>query len=90
AGLPLPQIAYGITVVVELLGGVCLLIGFKTRVAALVLALFSVAAALKFHTNFDDQNQLIHFMKNLAIAGGLLQVFAFGAGTLSMDARRGA
>ena len=89
AGLPLPQIAYLITILVELIGGLFLLIGFETRVAALVLALFSIAAALNFHTNFADQNQLIHFMKNLAIAGGLLQVFAFGAGEFSVDARRG-
>jgi putative oxidoreductase len=89
AGLPLPQVAYLITILVELVAGLFLLIGFETRVAALVLALFSIAAALNFHTNFADQNQLIHFMKNLAIAGGLLQVFAFGAGEFSVDARRG-
>lgn len=89
AGLPLPQVAYWITVLVELLGGLLLLVGFKARLAALVLALFTIAAAIEFHRNFADQNQMIHFMKNLAIAGGLLQVFAFGAGGLSVDARRG-
>jgi len=88
AAIPMPVVAYWITVVIELLGGVMLLVGFKARVAALVLALFSVAAALRFHTNFADQNQMIHFMKNVAIAGGLLQVYAFGPGGLSVDSRR--
>jgi putative oxidoreductase len=47
-----------------------------------------VATALAFHNQFGDQNQFIHFLKNLAIAGGLLQVAAFGAGALSLDAYR--
>ena len=59
------------------------------RIVALVLALFSVVTALAFHTAFADQNQLIHFLKNLAMAGGLLQVVSFGAGGLSFDARLG-
>jgi putative oxidoreductase len=53
------------------------------------LAVFSVAAALGFHHDFADQNQMIHFLKDFAIAGGLLQIFAFGAGAFSLDARRG-
>jgi len=51
-------------------------------------AAFSLAAALAFHNNFSDQNQMIYFLKNIAIVGGLLQIFAFGAGSLSLDARR--
>jgi putative oxidoreductase len=50
---------------------------------------FSIAAALAFHNHFADQNQFIHFFKNVAMAGGLLQVVAFGAGRFSLDARRG-
>jgi putative oxidoreductase len=50
--------------------------------------LFSLAAALSFHDNFADQNQMIHFLKNIMIAGGLLQIAAFGAGALSVDNRR--
>lgn len=88
AGLPLPPAAYAVTLVVELAGGLLLLIGFKARLAALVLALFSIAAAAQFHSAFGDPDQWIHFMKNLAIAGGLLQVFAFGAGAISVDAQR--
>jgi putative oxidoreductase len=88
AGLPAPTLAYAVALVVELVGGLLLVVGFQTRLAALVLALFTVAAAFGFHSNFADQNQTIHFLKNIAIAGGLLQVVAFGAGALSFDARR--
>lgn len=52
-------------------------------------ALFSVATALVVHTAFADQNQMIHFLMNLAMAGGLLQVVAFGAGAFSVNARQG-
>jgi len=90
AGLPFPQLVYVGAVVLEIGGGLLLAVGYKTRLAALVLAVFSVAAALIFHGAIDDQNQLIHLLKNFAIAGGLLQVVAFGAGSLSLDARAGA
>ncbi len=89
AGLPLPLVAYVVAVIVEAGGGLLLLLGFQTRIAALALAVFSVAAAFGFHHDFGDQNQMIHFLKNLAIAGGLLQVVAFGAGAFSLDAYRG-
>ena len=88
AGLPLPGVVYAITLVVEIGGGLLLLIGFQAKPVAAVLALFSVAAAVLFHSNFADQNQAIHFVKNLAIAGGLLQVAVAGAGRLSFDGRR--
>jgi putative oxidoreductase len=55
---------------------------------AAMLALFSAAAAVFFHHDLADQNQAIHFVKNFAIAGGLLQVVVSGAGRLSLDARR--
>lgn len=89
AGLPVPEAGYALALVVELLGGLALLLGYRVRIAALVLAIFSVAAAFSFHNNFADQNQMIHFLKNLAMAGGLLQVFAFGAGAFSLDRRAG-
>jgi len=88
AGLPFPQAAYAIAVLVELLGGLALIAGYHTRIAAAALAVFSVAAAFGFHNNLADQNQFYHFFKNVAIAGGLLQIVAFGAGSLSVDARR--
>ncbi|MBI1692187.1 DoxX family protein [Methylorubrum sp. DB1722] len=89
AGIPLPQVALAAAVLVEIGGSLVLIAGYRARLVALALALFSVATALAFHTAFADQNQLIHFLKNLAMAGGLLQVVAFGAGGLSLDARAG-
>jgi putative oxidoreductase len=88
AGLPAPLLAYLVAVLVEVGGGVLLIVGYRTRLVALALAVFTVLAALVFHHALGDQNQFIHFMKNVAIAGGLLQVVAFGAGRFSLDARR--
>jgi len=87
AGLPLPSLALAISVVVEVGGGLLLVAGFQTRIAATALALFSLATAVSFHSNFADQNQMIHFLKNMMMAGGLLQIVAFGAGALSLDNR---
>ena len=87
-GLPFPKIGLGIAILVELLGGLALVVGYRTRLVAVGLALFSIATALVFHSALADQNQFIHFMKNLAMAGGLLQVAAFGAGPVGVDARR--
>ncbi|MDE1174112.1 MAG: DoxX family protein [Parvibaculaceae bacterium] len=89
AGLPLPDISYLVALLVEIGGGLLLLAGYRTRPVALVLALFTLVTALVFHHDFADQNQMIHFLKNLAITGGLLQYAAFGAGILSIDAARG-
>ena len=87
-GLPFPSLSYGAAVVTEIGGGGALILGFQTRIVALVLALFSIVTAVTFHNNLSDLNQFIHFFKNIAMAGGLLQVVAFGAGRLSLDARR--
>jgi len=87
-GLPLPSIAFALSAFVEIVGGLALLLGFRTRIVAAVLALFSIATALVFHSALGDQNQFIHFFKNVAMAGGLLQIVAFGGGRLSLDARR--
>jgi putative oxidoreductase len=86
-GLPLPSMALTLSVVVEVGGGLLLVAGFKTRIVAAALALFSLATAVSFHSNFADQNQMIHFLKNVMMAGGLLQIVAFGAGALSLDNR---
>ena len=88
-GLPLPPAAYAAATLVEIVGGLLLIAGYRTRLVALALAVFSVATAVTFHAAFGDQNQMVHFLKNLAMAGGLLQVAAFGAGPLSLDARQG-
>ncbi|AMB86127.1 LysR family transcriptional regulator [Pseudomonas agarici] len=88
AGLPFPQLALIVAIVVEIGGSLLLILGYRTRLVALVMAVFTVAAALAFHNHLADQNQFTHFFKNIAMAGGLLQVLAFGAGRLSLDARR--
>ncbi|MFA6122580.1 MAG: DoxX family protein [Sphingomonas sp.] len=87
-GLPVPQMGFAIALIVELLGGVALILGYRTRLVASVLAVFSIATALTFHSALGDQNQFIHFFKNIAIAGGLLNVVALGGGAWSLDARR--
>jgi putative oxidoreductase len=87
AGLPAPQLAFAAAVFVEVVLAALLVAGFKTRLVAAVIAVFSLATAFGFHFNLADQNQFIHFFKNVAIAGGLLQVVAFGGGAISIDAR---
>lgn len=88
AGLPLPQIAFALAVLVEVVGSVLLVIGFRARLVAGALAAFTLAAAFSFHFDLADQNQFIHFMKNVALAGGLLQVVAFGAGRYAVGQTR--
>jgi len=88
AGLPAPLLGYIAAVAVEVGGGILLIVGYRTRIVALAIAGFSLVAALAFHNNFADVNQMIHFLKNVAMAGGLLQVAAFGAGSFSLDSRR--
>jgi putative oxidoreductase len=89
-GLPFPPLAYVVAVAVELGGGLLLIAGYRTRFIAAALAIFAIATAVSFHNNFADQNQMIHFLKNVMMAGGLLQIVAFGAGALSVDNRRSA
>jgi len=92
-GLPAPYLLAIVTAFVEVVGGLALIVGFQARIAALALAVFTLLASVIFH-NFwampADQafvNQLM-FMKNLAVAGGLLFVFSLGAGPASLDSRR--
>jgi putative oxidoreductase len=84
-GLPFPPLAYVVAVAVELGGGLLLILGYRVRPVALALAVFCVATAVSFHSNFADQNQMIHFLENVMIAGGLLQI---GAGAIGLDQRR--
>ena len=87
AGLPFAPLGWLIAIVVEIGGGVLMIAGFRVRPTALVLAAFTLAAAVFFHRNFADQNQMIHFMENVVMTGGLLYVGYFGAGPLSLDNR---
>jgi putative oxidoreductase len=87
AGLPLAPLGWVIAIVVEIGGGILMITGYRVRLAAFVLAAFTLAAGVFFHRNFADQNQMIHFLKNLVIVGGLLCIGYFGAGPLSLDNR---
>jgi putative oxidoreductase len=93
AGLPFPEFSIAIATVVELAGGVALLIGFETRWTALALALYLIPATIVFHVaKMGDpaqaQMQTIEVLKNLAIMGGLLKYYLDGAGSLALDNRR--
>lgn len=93
AGLPMPEVGTAVGLVVEIVGGLALIVGFGTRWAALVLALFTLVASFFFHNYWalpaDKQMmQYLMFYKNVAVAGGLLVLAAFGAGAWSLDARR--
>ena len=94
-GLPLPQLGAAIAVVVEFVGAIALIVGFQTRLVAFIMALFTIAAGVFFHNYWAMPAEQVYvnqimFMKNLSIAGGLLMMSAFGAGALSLDAKRGA
>jgi len=85
AGLPAPTLAAFGAAVLELSGGLALILGFRTRTFALALAGFTLIAAAVFHSALGDQNQFIHFFKNVAMAGGLLQIAAFGPGRFALS-----
>ncbi|MEQ1660585.1 MAG: DoxX family protein [Hylemonella sp.] len=92
-GLPLPEVGAAIAVAVEILGGLALILGFGTRLAALALALFTLVATFIFHNYWGvpaDQAfvQQLMFYKNIAVVGGLLVLAAHGAGAWSLDAKR--
>jgi putative oxidoreductase len=88
-GLPLPTVTAVVVGLIELLGGLAILVGFQTRIAAWVLAVFTIATGLVAHTGWADQMQMIQFLKNLAITGGFLLLASSGAGAYSIDAKRG-
>lgn len=94
AGLPMPEVGTAIALVIEVVGGLALILGFGTRWAALALGLFTLVASFYFH-NFwalpADQQMIpsLLFYKNMAIVGGLLTLAAWGAGAWSLDAKRG-
>jgi putative oxidoreductase len=88
-GLPLPSLVIWPVILVELVGGLLILTGLYTRIAASVLALFCVAAAFTGHSDWASAMDFQAFMKDIAISGGLLYVAAAGAGIISLDTRRG-
>lgn len=89
-GMPLPEVMAAGAIAVELLGGIALLVGFKARWAAAAIFLFLIPTTLIFHnptglTGQEAQGQMTQLLKNFAIMGGMLMVFAFGAGRYSID-----
>jgi putative oxidoreductase len=88
AGLPFPPLAFVTAIAIELAGALALLAGYKVRWTAGLLALFSIVTAVIFHSNWSDHDQVIHFLKNFAIAGGMLHVAIVGGGRFSLDSRR--
>jgi putative oxidoreductase len=84
-GVPLPNIAVWGAIPLHILGGLAILVGFKTRWAAAVLALFCLATAFGVHLPAGDLDNMIHFYKNMVMAGGFLYVMTFGAGAFSVD-----
>ena len=74
-------------IALEILGGLAIILGWHSRVAAFLLAGFSLLSAILFHSNFGDQMQMIMFLKNVALAGGFLMIVSLGAGPYSIDNR---
>ena len=89
-GLPLPEVGAALAIAVEILAGIALVVGWKTRWAALALAVFTLVASVFFHAFWavppeQQMTQQLMFMKNIGIVGGLLAFYAFGAGRISID-----
>lgn len=84
-GIPLAAVVALFTVVFEIAGGISLILGYKARIGAILLLLFLVPATLMFHNPIADPAEIISFMKNLAIIGGLLMVAAYGSGPASLE-----
>ncbi len=94
AGIPMPEIATALALVIEIGGALALIFGFATRWAALALAFFTLVASFFFHKYWgvpaeQVMIQQLMFFKNMAIVGGLLTLAAWGAGAWSLDAKRG-
>jgi len=83
--VPIPDVAVWVSIAIHLLGGLALLVGFKTPWAAALLALLCLGTAFGVHLPVGDQANMINFYKNLAMTGGLLYVVAYGPGTMSVD-----
>ena len=87
--MPLPALAAWVAIIVELVGGILILIGYQTRWVALALAIWCLVTGFAVHLPVGDQANMVNFYKNLVMAGGFLFVVAYGAGSLSVDAAMG-
>ncbi|BAR60288.1 hypothetical protein NK6_7137 [Bradyrhizobium diazoefficiens] len=86
-GLPAPALFTLLAIIIEIGGGLLILVGYETRLVALGLAIYTLVSAFIGHFQLSDFNQFQHFMKNMAIVGGSLAFVAFGAGSYSLDAK---
>ncbi len=84
-GLPMAAALCYATIALEIGGGLLLIAGYRTRLVATALGLFSIVAGIIFHADFADQMQITNLLKNFAIAGGMFQLAAFGPGRFSLD-----
>lgn len=84
-----PGFLLPLVILTEIGGSLCIMLGFKTRIVAFLMAGFTMLTALVFHKNFADQTQMIMFMKNVSMTGGFLLLIVHGAGDLSLDRRFG-
>lgn len=82
-----PGVILPLVILLEVAGGLAVIVGYQTKWAAIGLAAFSIVAAAIFHNNFADQMQMILFMKNISIAGGFMLLAVHGAGAFSLDNR---
>ncbi|MFK7902147.1 MAG: DoxX family protein [Nitratireductor sp.] len=87
-GLPMPSILAWVSTIFEIVAGICIIIGFKTKLMSYLLAAFCVLAAAIFHFDPSNQSEMTSFLKNLAIAGGFLALSVSGPGSMSVDAKR--
>jgi putative oxidoreductase len=76
-----------LVILVEVMGGLAIILGWKTKYAAIALTGFSILSAILFHADFSNQAEMTNFMKNIAIAGGFLTLFVHGPGAFSIDNR---
>lgn len=83
--IPFPAVALGIAVALEIIGGLMVLIGFKTRIGALLLLIFLIPITVIFQWNFGTQQAIIAFSQHLAMIGGLVYILGFGSGAYSVD-----
>jgi putative oxidoreductase len=86
AKVGVPALAVIGTIALQLVAGIAIAVGWHARLGAAALALFCLATAILFHVNFANRNELLHFEKDLAIAGGMFVLMLRGAGSLSVDA----
>ena len=82
-----PEILFIPAVILEILFPLLLIVGYKTKLSALIMALFTLTVAIIFHTDFSEGMQMTFFLKDLAIAGGFMIIFVYGSNKISLDYR---